>query len=497
MYLTIGFYVITIKTMKRTDESRKIITKFIREEGAGFVYVRGRRRIGKSTLLQEITKEESNVFYFTGVLDERETKTLARFVASWSSFRQSTKLLEIKASALSWERVFRDIAENSKTTNVSLIFDEIQWLAKGQSGFVGLLKNAWVEWEKLKTIKVIICGSSNKFFHVQTGGEEQILRGLRTHSDIWLHPIGLSMIRQEKTLAWSNEEMIFASFFLGGVPYYWNQIKNENIFLRDLNRAVFTRESIFLDEVNELLRIEFNKAGTETVKKIIRAIGLTGATEATIVKTTRLGQSTVNETLKKLIDYSILFEKMSDSNKKEIKRSTFYYLKDPLLLCYVSLLYRKRVEISQAQDVDFILSRYVEGKSSYYIPEFTRVAFENIIQMMLEVPSFESNLKKLLKLGRSSYQVDRLHSEKVQFDLILSEVEDRQIRLIECKWTYNESLLRTQINTMLDRVQTFSQCFKINQKIITFIITNCRLTESLQKLSKQKNVQLIHVDQLF
>ena len=56
------------------------------------------------------------------------------------------------------------------------MFDEIHWIAKRNSGFVSKVKRAWLSWEKAGNIKVIICGSSNRFFDDKTGTASSILR---------------------------------------------------------------------------------------------------------------------------------------------------------------------------------------------------------------------------------------------------------------------------------------------------------------------------------
>ena len=55
------------------------------------------------------------------------------------------------------------VAKNNKH-QIIILFDEIQWISKSQSGFLGYLKEAWLDWRKSGKIKLIISGSSNKFF---------------------------------------------------------------------------------------------------------------------------------------------------------------------------------------------------------------------------------------------------------------------------------------------------------------------------------------------
>ncbi|MCP4753125.1 MAG: ATP-binding protein, partial [Proteobacteria bacterium] len=166
----------------------ELIERFIKKPGFGFTYLRGRRRIGKSTLLKKLNQSKEDCFYFYGANDENTLNAQKRFAKSWDEFSQKSILSIIQPSKLNWELIFNAIRDFSKHNNrdVVLLFDEIQWLAKQGNGFIGILKNALDDWKQIDSIKLIIAGSSNKFYEKFTGSDESILRGLKTHAAIWL-----------------------------------------------------------------------------------------------------------------------------------------------------------------------------------------------------------------------------------------------------------------------------------------------------------------------
>jgi predicted AAA+ superfamily ATPase len=248
------------------------------KKGSGLCYLRGRRRVGKSTILQDFhQRKEFRLYYFSGILDESNLDTLRRFTKSWAQYSENTLLDKIRDKELNWDLIFQDIVQFAKTNTVHIALDEIQWIAKNQSGFIGTLKNHWLSLEATKNCRIIICGSSNKFFKNFTGGEEQILRGLKTRSDIVLPPFSLSEIHQKYGKNLKQEQTALLYMLLGGIPYYWNQLDFEKNFIQLLNQAFAESSTIFLEEVDEILRLEFNQAGVKTIKKILKTLGLRGA----------------------------------------------------------------------------------------------------------------------------------------------------------------------------------------------------------------------------
>lgn len=477
--------------VKRTDRAKILIEQFIKKEKSGFVFVRGRRRIGKSTLLKEI-ESKYQAFYFSGAEDENDEKTRLRFVEAIELLYPTLTLSQLKKENLTWSKIFSEITKIAQAKKMIIILDEIQWMVKLQSGLIGLLKIAWIDWEKTNKIKVILCGSSNKFFYKNTGGDEQILRGLRTHSDIWLGPLHLNQFKKDLQLDWTEEELTFASFFIGGIPYYWNQLRtNNNNFLKTLNSAIFSAGSIFIDEVDEILRLEFNKTGQKSAKSIIQAIGANEISEATITKATRLPQSTVNDIIRKLIEYSLLFE------AKNVNRNKLYYLKDPLLIAYGKILNKLKNKIRNNTHNEFLLGDILDREDSFYIKDFTGKSFENFIEALLSGDSFDLHLKKILELDNSSFTLSREVNSKYQIDLTVRDTDDRMTRLIECKWTHRPELIKEEILQFPKKEQTFLKDHHKNTKTNKYVITNCKLSKSLYEMAQKNNVTLIELKQIF
>jgi AAA+ ATPase superfamily predicted ATPase len=438
--------------LKRTRDLQKLklITNSSRSE---FVYVRGRRRVGKSWLLQHLAEENpANIFYFSGAKDTRIQTCLRQFVLEWSEFSNESSLKEIRSADLHWKKIFDSITVFAKKSKqgITLLLDEIQWIATEGSGFVGKLKEAWITWEKSKKIRVIVCGSSNRFFEQKSGGEEKILRGLRTHADIYVLPIPFNQVRKELLTKWKLDEAAILYMMTGGIPYYLTQIDVRKSFIPAINDAFFTNKSIFLDELDEVLNLDFNKKGLPTTKIILQAIGNMGAMQSTVLKKTKLPDSTVSEVLEKLVLYNIIncLRPLGYPHRKTTKGMR-YVINDPFIATYFTLINPIKKEIIHNRQ-ELLFSRYyLKGKSNYYIQNFTGYSFERMIRQILNERDLDLELFRKLDLRSKNFEISQYWDDETQIDLIINDSVDRISRALEIKWVHEPSIAPKDLRLQL------------------------------------------------
>ena len=170
------------------DAEQARLIRFLERPGAGFTHLRGRRRVGKTELLRRVSDAVPRTFFFMGRHDESNRAAMKRWAGAWDEFVGQRRLSRLRVSELTWDDLLGDVARYADSlpgaSSVALILDEVQWLAGPRTGFCGLLEECWGEWRKLGKVKVVLCGSSNRFFHDWTDGEAAVLRGLRTHASI-------------------------------------------------------------------------------------------------------------------------------------------------------------------------------------------------------------------------------------------------------------------------------------------------------------------------
>ena len=142
------------------DTELKDLKNLWRRSAASLVTVRGRRRIGKSTLIEEFARRNrvkfvkiEGVHPEEGVTNETQLENFARMLAA-----QTGKTYE---PLTNWFDAFKRLDECfGPREKAVLLLDEISWMGKYDPMFTGNLKIAWDNWffKKQKLI-MFLCGS--------------------------------------------------------------------------------------------------------------------------------------------------------------------------------------------------------------------------------------------------------------------------------------------------------------------------------------------------
>jgi uncharacterized protein len=482
-----------MKEFKRKREL-KYLHGFVSEKKSGLMYVRGRRRIGKSWLLTTFQKEIGHCFLFSGSGDSDTKSTIHHFAAEWHRFSNSEDLTRLRSPFLNWKVIFDDISRHIQTTNemLTLIFDEVQWIAKEKSGFCGKLKEAWVTWQKSGKVKVIICGSSNRFFSRKTGGQEKILRGLQTTASLSVEPLSLREIRTLCCVGWKPTEVCLLYMMIGGIPYYLEQIDSSKGFIHAINDAIFINRSIFIEEIDELLNLDFNQSGKKTVKKVLSCLGQDGATQEKIIRATGLPSSTVSDILEKLKEYNILFEKFpAHTNPQRNGAGIRYHTKDFFLNFYFQVIHKMKTKIKRNEKGLLFPYEVLQSQTKFYIPNFSGKAFELLVRHVLETSKdFSETIFAKLLLRNSDYEILCYWNKQTEIDLIVEHRKDRLSRIIECKWGSPDT---SWINELLGKIYNPPEHY--HKKYV--LISSETLTKPFMVKAKALDITLVSIEDLF
>lgn len=474
------------------------LNEFVNTPKSGLIYVRGRRRVGKSLLLQYFKTKNTNCFYFSGTIDSSDEKIRRDFAEAWDQFAQGNSLMELNKSALTWSRIFKEITKRAvfKKEPLTLIFDEIQWIAKTGSGFIGKIKETWLEWEQTQSVKVVLCGSSSKFFDAHVGGEEKALRGLSTQATLWVYPFSLGEVQKYYLSSWSRKEICLAYMMLGGIPYYLERLNPELGFIHAINEAIFTSKGVFLQELDEILKLEFNEGGKINACQILAALEQDGKTQNAIIERTGLPQSTVSGLLDKLCDYQLIFEKHPVRTQYRWHQAGVRYtMKDFFMNFYFQILEPLKNKIQKNTSALLFPCEVLRFQKGFYIENFSGKAFELLAQSVLERRSLREGIFRKLSLHDPDYSVSTYWDEKTQIDLVVDHRLDRITRIIECKWTDASAgkNYKDWVSQLLQKECPLEKNFVRK----SYLIVSEKATAPFRTLAHTNRVGLVELDDLF
>ncbi len=482
-------------------------------QGAELIFVRGRRRIGKSELLRELTKEHSGAggraFRFSGRVDETDALCRERFAKAWMEFTKNLFLKKLRRDALTWDFLLRELENEATKPHISQLpllvaFDEIQWLAKKHSGILGCIKEFWERIHKKINIKLLLSGSSNRFFAAEVDHSEGVLRGLRTKGDLWVHPFTLDEVSRYYFPKWNAEQIVFLYMMFGGVPYYLDRFDASKPFLRAINDAAFTDDSIFLDEVDAILEVESTGEGAIlNVKRVLGSLGQSGKTAAGIEKVTGIASPHVHQILNRLESYGLIKELIPFGEKKRNKAGVRYHMDDFFLNTYFQILEPMSAKIRDNSRKGMPLNDLLSSDNGYYILNFTGKAFELLVTNILNAGATNTSHRKALlfsklQLGSSSFQVGTFWTpNQTQIDIVISCNDDRQVRILEAKWK-GSAVGLSEGEEFLEALE--SKAYPLprdNWSKKLFLVLSGGATDACKKMARDRDISIITLDDLF
>lgn len=214
---------------------------------ASIIIVTGRRRTGKTELLEQSFRDRY-VLKFEGI--EGQSEELQRMTVMRKLAQYTQNPLVNKIATPRWLDVFEVIYSLVKEGVWTVYFEEVQWLANYQATFINELKLAWDnQFRRNPQLLLILCGSSPSFMLKQVVYSKALYN--RSQHEIHLQPFTLAETK-EFLLPRSNREIMDIYLTLGGIPEYLRRIKSSSSLFLGLCEESFLPESYFSQEYQRI-----------------------------------------------------------------------------------------------------------------------------------------------------------------------------------------------------------------------------------------------------
>ncbi|MBF5059596.1 ATP-binding protein [Candidatus Neptunochlamydia vexilliferae] len=252
------------------EEEIKQLRALLKKRSASFVVVKGRRRIGKSRLIEEFSKNRKT-YKITGLAPEPNTTKQDQLDEFAKQLSAVTGLPEIKTD--DWSKLFAFLAREVKTGQVLVIFDEISWIGSKDSAFLAKLKNAWDDlFKKNPKLIFIVCGS------VSTWIDDNILNSKAFYGRIsWtleLNPLPLAdcnRLLKAHGFRGSTYEKFKLLSVTGGIPWYIELMQGNFNADENIKRQCFLKGGALFGEFEQIFHDVFGKQD-QVYKDIVEAL---------------------------------------------------------------------------------------------------------------------------------------------------------------------------------------------------------------------------------
>lgn len=227
------------------DYELKLLKGLLEKNTASLAVIYGRRRVGKSSLVQEFGKN-TKFYVFAGLAPEANTSTkiqLHEFSKQlYRQFGGAEKHFN------DWGDAFNELASKTREGRTIILFDEITWMGNCDSSFLGKLKNAWdLEFKKNNKLVLILCGSVSSWI------KKNIISNTGFYGRISLKIHLREMPIKDCNKFWGSDHIspydkLKILSVTGGIPKYLEEINTNLSAEENIKQLCFSESGILFND---------------------------------------------------------------------------------------------------------------------------------------------------------------------------------------------------------------------------------------------------------
>lgn len=391
---------------------------------AEFVTVYGRRRVGKTCLIQHFF---NGCFSFstTGIIGGSKSEQMYSFTSALIHAGYAG------GRPRSWLEAFdalKTVVDQQPTAKRHVIYiDELPCFDTPKSGFVNALGYFWNTWASLRSdVVLIVCGSATSWMIEHIIDNHGGLHNRSTHT-IYLRQFHLAETEaylKSRGINWTRQMVTEAYMMLGGIPYYLGLLSRRESLAQNIDRIYFHRNGELRLEYRRLYASLFNSP--EPYVRIVELLGKNkrGMTRKEIATALNVSSSgTLSRQLENL-EYCDIIRRYVTKRKGKMKNNDAYYqLID--LFTFFHLSFSQKLTTSDYWE---------QHLNTPVVNTWLGLAFERVC--MVHIDQVRQALG-ISRIGVEYYSWRSTTPPHAQIDMII-ERADHFIHLCEMKYTNSE-----------------------------------------------------------
>ncbi len=457
-----------INMIGRKEEIKKL--KFLLKSGRSeFLAVTGRRRVGKTFLIDTMLKEYY-CFSMTGIQNGNTAAQLVNFGIKLSEYNGTLTPIASK----NWQEAFLQLKVYLKTFDKHkkqvIFIDELPWVDTARSGFIQMLAHFWNDYlSKESHFLLVICGSATSWISRRIINDPGGLHN-RVTEIIHLNPFTLAETQaflHSKGLRLSHQEIAKVYMTLGGIPFYLENLRKGESFASAIERICFSPNGLLRNEYNNLYQALFNHADIHQAIVSSLAKYPNGMTHKELIDKSGVKTSgSFQRALEELIVSDFVLENVPLGRKK---RGSLYRLIDEY-----SIFYHRFIKPNRKYTAG--IWQQLSAGQSY--KTWTGYAFETLCHKHIEA------IKRALGISAVYTEIYSLRvpasreAEGFQIDLLIDRKDD-SINLCEVKFHAGFfTITKAYYLQMIQKRERFIAYTGTKKQVFLTLITNHGIVEN-------------------
>ena len=431
----------------------------------GVIY--GRRRIGKSTLINEFLKDKPNIFF--------QAKKDSMYGNLRSFSYEIDKLLDLPKSFVfsSMEEAFDSLIEYAKGKRFVIAIDEYPYIVNQDASFPSVLQ------------EVIDRAPDNIFFLISGSDVGMLKNELEDHnSPLYKRKtfeMNVTKLKYSESLEYlknvDNETKIKYLSFTSTYPYYLSAMDFDIPFEENIKRLLFNEYGTFFTLPDQLLS---NSLNTQDVyNAILYAVSKRKRSNKEIAEYIHEDEAKVSKYIKTLLQSELLDKRETyNGNKKTV----YYEIGDPMLRFWYMFIFNNMEKIRM--NGEFVYNNLQED-----IKQFICYGFEEVSRLYMD----ELNSKGLLGnifAPFKPYKVEKsILNRSIEIDGLSND--DEKLIVMECKYRKEKFTL-----SMLKHLEESASVFPSKYNRVYYLFSKNGFDDEIKKIQSDK-YHIVELDDMF
>ena len=453
----------------------EILNSLYKSSKFEYLVMYGRRRVGKTTLLQEFAKDKNTIFF--PAQEKNDALNLQDF----------SKMVQMKLDGMyissfeGWKESFEYIDKKVRERTL-IIIDEFPFIAEENPTIKSILQHAIDHlWKNNKHIFLILCGSSVSFMESDIMGNKSPLHDRQT-SSMEITPFDY----YESGLFfpdYSNEQKLIAYGILGGIPRYLEAFDDSLSIEENISRMIIKKGSYLNEEPSNLLKAELRD--TNVYNSILSAIANGRNRVQEISDYLHEEKSKVSKYLT-VLQTLRLVEKKVPCGESTISRKGIYKLTDPFFRFWFRYEFTNNAYY-EMMGADAASREIMDGISDFMGEAFEGICTEYFIRMA-----------KKKELPFIPYQIGKWWGNNMHIkaqddvDVLMIDKTGKKGIFAECKFT-NSKMPHKEYEDLKTAMLAFPA---IEEKYMYFV-SKGGYDESVIRHAAEDGAMLLGLDDLF